>query len=58
MKAVNIFCYAQVKSAYGSGKFIKELGDAFPDEEDLITSEVNSRDEIVDSIRDFLGKGK
>jgi len=58
MKAVNVFCYAQVKSAYGSGKFIKDLGDAFPDEEDLITSEVNSRDEIVDSIRNFLGKGK
>ncbi|MFH1549692.1 MAG: DUF444 family protein [Planctomycetota bacterium] len=58
MKAVNVFCYAQVKSAYGSGKFIKDIGDAFPDEEDLITSEVNSRDEIVDSIRDFLGKGK
>jgi hypothetical protein len=55
---VNLFCYAQVKSAYGSGKFIKDLAEAFPAEENLATSEVNSRDEIMDSIRLFLGKGK
>ena len=58
LEVSNIFCYAQVKSAYGSGKFIKDIREAFPEQENLITSEVNSRDEIVDSIREFLGKGK
>ena len=58
LKKVNMFCYGQVKSAYGSGKFIKDLQESLDEEENLITSEINSKDEIVDSIRAFLGKGK
>ena len=58
LKKVNMFCYGQVKSAYGSGKFIKDLEEALPGEENLITSEINDKEEIVDSIRTFLGKGK
>jgi len=58
IKAVNMFCYGQVKSAYGSGKFIKDLREALGEEETLVTSEINSKDDIVDSIRTFLGKGK
>ncbi|MEM7233799.1 MAG: DUF444 family protein [Planctomycetota bacterium] len=54
----NIFCYGQVKSAYGSGQFIKDLREKFPDCEDMLLSEVNSRDDIVRSIKTFLGKGK
>lgn len=54
----NMFGYGQVKSAYGSGQFIKDLSDVFPDEEKLILSEINSRDEILASIKTFLGKGK
>jgi len=30
----------------------------FSDDEQLITSEINDRDAIVESIREFLGKGK
>ena len=54
----NIFCYGQVKSAYGSGQFIKDLREAFPSHERLILSEINSRDEILSSLKTFLGKGK
>ena len=53
----NVFCYGQVKSAYGSGQFIKDLVENFPDEERMILSEINSRDEILSSIKTFLGKG-
>jgi len=55
---VNVFCYGQVKSPYGSGQFIKDLQKRFPEHEGLITSEIRDRDAIVDSIRDFLSKGK
>lgn len=54
----NVFCYGQVESPYGSGQFIKDLKESFPQEENLITSEIKNRDTIIDSIKDFLGKGK
>ncbi len=54
----NVFCYGQVKSAYGSGQFIKDLRGAFAENEDLIMSEISSRDEIYESIKAFLGKGR
>ena len=54
----NVFCYGQVESPYGSGQFIKDLRIHFRDNEDVITSEVKNKDGIVQSIKDFLGKGK
>jgi len=54
----NLFCYGQVDSPYGSGQFIKDLQEHFSDEEKLVTSEIKGKDAIMDSIRDFLGKGK
>ncbi|MCG8555897.1 MAG: DUF444 family protein [Proteobacteria bacterium] len=54
----NVFCYGQVESPYGSGQFIKDLGEHLKDNERLITSEIRDRDAIVHSIREFLGKGK
>jgi uncharacterized protein len=54
----NQFCYGQVKSAYGSGQFKKDIDAAFPDEDGIVTANINSREEIPDSIRDFLGKGR
>jgi len=56
--AVNVFCYGQVKSAYGSGQFKKDLDKVFGDDNRLITSDIPDRDGIMDSIREFLGKGK
>lgn len=55
---VNMFGYGQVESKYGSGQFLKDLEKVFPDEESLIVSKIESRDKILDSIKDFLGKGR
>lgn len=54
----NVFCYGQVESEYGSGQFLKDLEQRFPNHEVLITSKIPNRDGIVDSIKQFLGKGK
>ncbi len=53
----NQFCYGQVKSAYGSGQFKKDLDQAFPEEGNLVTSDIPDRDSIIESIQAFLGKG-
>jgi hypothetical protein len=58
LPAVNLFAYGQVESPYGSGQFIKDLEEHFPDEERMITSEIKGKEAIMDSIRDFLGTGK
>ncbi len=54
----NVFCYGQVKSAYGSGQFLRDLTEEIPEEPKLLLSEINSRDDIYKSIKTFLGKGK
>lgn len=58
LPASNVFCYGQVESPYGSGQFIKDLREHLADDERMITSEIRDRDAIMDSIKDFLGKGK
>jgi uncharacterized protein len=55
---VNLFCYGQVESPYGSGEFIADLRGSFAEEPNLVTSEIANKDDIADSIRAFLGKGK
>jgi len=54
----NQFCYGQVKSAYGSGNFIKDLQNHFSSEELMVLCEINNRDKIYDAIKTFLGKGR
>ena len=58
LPVVNLFCYGQVESPYGSGQFIKDLQEHFGEEEKVVTSEIKGKEAIMDSIRDFLGKGK
>ena len=58
LPAVNLFCYGQVESPYGSGQFIKDLREHFDEQEVVVTSEIKGKDAIMDSIKDFLGKGK
>lgn len=54
----NMFCYGQVESRYGSGQFYKDLAQKYGEQsEDLILSKIKNRDGILDSIKDFLGKG-
>jgi uncharacterized protein len=60
----NMFGYCQVASAYGSGSFINVLHEAFPSGavDDLgprlITSKVNTRDDLFDSLRTFFKAGR
>ncbi|MEW6741187.1 MAG: DUF444 family protein [Planctomycetota bacterium] len=58
LPAVNVFCYGQVKSAYGSGQFKRDLDETFKDEDRVITSDIPDRDSILQSIKDFLGTGR
>ena len=56
--ACNQFGYGQVESPYGSGQFIKDLRSALGEEPKLVTSEVKTKDDIMDSIREFLKGGR
>ena len=47
----------QVASAYGSGNFINVLHEHLRGHEKVLTSRVNSKDDIYDSIKTFFGKG-
>lgn len=55
---VNLFCYGQVKSAYGSGDFFYTIEPLTQNYEQLILSHIESKDQIYDSIKAFLGKGR
>ncbi len=54
----NLFCYGQVESPYGSGDFIRELQRIQEDWENIVLSEIESKDAIYDSIKQFLGTGR
>ncbi len=60
----NMFGYCQVTSAYGSGSFLSVVREAFPrgaadeDGPKLITSKVDTRDDIYDSLRTFFKAGR
>ena len=54
----NVFCYGQVESPYGSGQFIKDLREHLGKDDRVLTSEIRDRDAIVESIKEFLGKGR
>jgi uncharacterized sporulation protein YeaH/YhbH (DUF444 family) len=57
--ASNMFCYGQVESRYGSGQFYNDLFSQFgQNHERVILSKIANKDAILDSIKEFLGKGK
>jgi len=53
----NMFAYGQVNSPFGSGEFIEILRDNMHEHSNLVTSKIEDRDAIMQSIKDFLGKG-
>ena len=57
LPGTNMFCYGQVKSAYGSGQFMKDLDAAVTGQQNVISSEILDRDGILPAIKAFLGKG-
>jgi len=59
LKMCNVFCYGQVESRYGSGQFYKDLKEQFGEgHEMVILSRIENKEGILQSIKDFLGKGK
>jgi uncharacterized sporulation protein YeaH/YhbH (DUF444 family) len=58
LPVVNLFCYGQVESPYGSGQFIKDLKDAVGAAENVSLSEIGDKEAIYASIQTFLGRGK
>jgi uncharacterized sporulation protein YeaH/YhbH (DUF444 family) len=58
IKNCNAFFYGQVESKYGSGQFLKDLQKEFAGNDQVLLSQIEGKDKILDSIRDFLGKGK
>ena len=57
LPAVNLFCYGQVESEYGSGQFYKDLEPLVADER-VALSKIPDRESIMRSIKDFLGRGR
>ena len=47
-----------MESPYGSGQFIKDLRESLGEHERLALSEIADKEGILDSIKDFLGKGR
>jgi uncharacterized sporulation protein YeaH/YhbH (DUF444 family) len=61
LPACNMFGYCQVASPYGSGSFINVLREAFGEnkaDNKVVTSRVNGRDDIYESLRTFFKAGK
>jgi uncharacterized protein len=57
LPASNLFGYGQVESRYGSGQFHQAL-ETNVAAENLVLSRIRDSASIMDSIRDFLGKGR
>ena len=55
---VNLFCYGQVESQYGSGQFLKDLKAQLESVDNVALSNIASKEDILGSIKNFLGKGK
>jgi len=55
---LNMFGYCQVASAYGSGNFINVLHEHLSEVDAVITSRVNTKDDIYDSIKTFFAAGR
>jgi hypothetical protein len=56
--AANVFCYGQVEGGYGSGSFVKLLRERIGNEEKVLTATIQSRDNIYDALKAFLGTGR
>jgi len=56
---VNLFCYGQVALGKRSaGIHLSKMRDQLSDKDNLVTSIISGREDILNSIKEFLGKGK
>ena len=58
LEQVNLFCYGQVESPYGTGQFLVDLKEVLGSDERVALSKIENKDGIYDSIKEFLGKGR
>jgi len=58
LPAVNLFCYGQVESPYGTGQFLHDLTSACEGQANLATAHIENRDGIPAALRAFLGRGR
>jgi uncharacterized sporulation protein YeaH/YhbH (DUF444 family) len=58
LPSANLFCYGQVKSAYGSGQFMKDIEQGLSQHEVVIACEILDRQGILPAIKTFLGSGR
>lgn len=58
LPVLNLFGYCQVASAYGSGNFINVVHEHLSKEPAVLTSRVNTKDDIYDSIKTFFSAGR
>jgi uncharacterized sporulation protein YeaH/YhbH (DUF444 family) len=55
---VNLFCYGQVESPYGSGEYIRSLEQGFGEGVDkLIVAEIENKEAVYGCLKRFLGTG-
>jgi sporulation protein YhbH len=54
----NLFCYGQVESPYGTGQFLQDLKDTFSEDERVALSQIENKEAIHASIKEFLGRGR
>jgi uncharacterized protein len=57
LPVANLFGYGQVESRYGSGQFIHAL-ESNLNADNLVLSQIQDREAILGSIKEFLGKGR
>jgi len=55
---LNLFCYGQVESPYGTGQFLVDLREALGSDERVALSKIENKEGIHQSIKDFLGRGR
>jgi hypothetical protein len=58
LPCVNQFCYGQVESPYGTGQFLQDLKDNLGTDERVALSQIENKEAIYTSIREFLGRGR
>ncbi len=58
LPGANLFCYGQVESPYGTGQFLQDLKDSLGGDERVALSQIENKEAIHASIKDFLGKGR
>jgi uncharacterized sporulation protein YeaH/YhbH (DUF444 family) len=58
LSQINLFGYCQVASAYGSGNFINVIQEQLGMVDPVVTTRVNGKDDIYDSIKAFFATGQ